>query len=130
MNMKQFDIDNEPKIEPGFKIPENYFEQFEAKIMKQVIEVSPKEVKVISIFAKNKYWLSAVAAVFVCTMGIVLFQNSNANNATESEELLAYEYLSTIEIAEHLTDNDIQEIEESLNTYDLETNNYIQENIY
>jgi hypothetical protein len=45
--MKQFDLDNDPKIDSGFRIPENYFEQFEAKIMSQLPE---REVKVISLF--------------------------------------------------------------------------------
>ena len=27
--MKRFDLDNDPKIDSGFKIPEDYFEQFE-----------------------------------------------------------------------------------------------------
>ena len=50
MNMKPFDIEHNEKITTGFKTPENYFEQFEAKMMAQIpVE---KEVKVVSLFQK------------------------------------------------------------------------------
>lgn len=34
--MKNFDLENNDKITTGFKTPENYFEQFEAKMMRQI----------------------------------------------------------------------------------------------
>ncbi len=72
--MKQFDLDNDPKIDSGFRIPENYFEQFETKIMSQISE---KEVKVISIFETRKFWFSAVAAVFVIGLFTTMYLNNN-----------------------------------------------------
>ena len=46
--MKQFDLENNKEIKSGFKVPENYFEQFEAKMMAQIpVE---KETKVVSLF--------------------------------------------------------------------------------
>ena len=49
--MKTFKLENEPKIESGFKTPDHYFEDFSAKIMQQLPENEPK---VISIFQKRK----------------------------------------------------------------------------
>jgi hypothetical protein len=123
--MKQFDLENDDKINSGFKIPEHYFEQFENKIMNQISE---KEVKVISLFEKRKFWLSAVAAVFVVGFLTVTYLNFSQNDQIIAEDYLAYDSsITTEEIAEHLTDEDINKIEESLNLYNDETTNYEKE---
>lgn len=125
--MKKIDLDNEPKINSGFTIPENYFEQFEAKIMNQLPD---KEVKIISIWKRKVIWISGIAAVFAISLGIAIFQNNNNQEMIITDDLVAYEDLSTNDIAEHLTDNDIQEIEETLLNLDTETKKYIEENVY
>ena len=125
--MKKIDLDNEPKIDSGFTIPENYFEQFEAKIMNQLPD---KDVKIISIWKRKAVWISGIAAVFAISLGIAIFQNNNNQEMIITDDLVAYEDLSTYDIAEHLTDNDIQEIEETLLNLDTETKKYIEENVY
>lgn len=125
--MKKIDLDNEPKINSGFTIPENYFEQFEAKIMNQLPD---KEVKIISIWKRKVIWISGIAAVFAISLGIAIFQNNNNQEMIITDDLVAYEDLSTNDIAEHLTDNDIQEIEETILNLDTETKKYIEENVY
>lgn len=125
--MKKIDLDNEPKINSGFTIPENYFEQFEAKIMNQLPD---KEVKIISIWKRKVIRISGIAAVFAISLGIAIFQNNNNQEMIITDDLVAYEDLSTNDIAEHLTDNDIQEIEETLLNLDTETKKYIEENVY
>lgn len=60
--MKKFKIDEYSKKETGFAVPENYFENLESRIF-NLIET--REVKVISIFQQPKYWITAIAAIFI-----------------------------------------------------------------
>ena len=77
MNMKDFKLDNEPKITSGFQIPENYFDNFSEKILQQLPE---KETKVISIFQKRKKWILSVAAVLVISLFIPFYNNLNSSS--------------------------------------------------
>ena len=49
--MKESKLENEPKIESGFKTPDHYFENFSSKI---ILQLPQEEPKVISIFQKKK----------------------------------------------------------------------------
>jgi hypothetical protein len=125
--MKPFELNNSPKIEPGFKIPEGYFENFENKIMNQISE---KEVKVISIFQKRKFWYSAVAAVFILGISIPMYLNFTQKNDVITDEFLAYDStITSDDIAKYLTESDIAELEKTINIYDDQTKNYIEEYI-
>ncbi|MEO8234109.1 MAG: hypothetical protein ABI549_01730 [Flavobacterium sp.] len=126
--MKQFDLDNDPKIDSGFRIPENYFEQFEAKMMNQLSE---KEVKVISLFETRNFWFSAVAAVFVVGLFTTMYLNTTkVDNITTEDYLACATTISTEDIIENLSDDDITAIEESLDLYDQDTKNYAKEYLY
>ncbi|EMY3477121.1 hypothetical protein AAIP31_000308 [Flavobacterium psychrophilum] len=126
--MKYFDFDNGTKTDNGFKIPEHYFEQFETKMMNCVLE---KEVKVISVFVTRKFWFSAVAAVVVFGLCTTLYLNKLNTKGISTEDYLAYATtISTEDIIEHLSDDDITKIEESLNLYDPEITNYAKECLY
>ena len=74
--MKTFKLENEPKIESGFKIPDDYFDDFSIKMMDQL---STSEPKVISIFQKRKNLFLMVAAVLVLALMIPFINNSNTN---------------------------------------------------
>ena len=79
MDMKPFKLINKNKIKSGFKVPENYFEQLEAKMMEQ-IQVK-NETKIVSIFYRKQLWISAIAAVFLLAIAIpVYFNMANKNN--------------------------------------------------
>lgn len=125
--MKRFDLDNDQKIAPGFKIPEDYFEQFEAKIMNQLPE--KKETKVISLWQRKSVWISSVAAVFVIAFGTwTYFGQTNIENTTASQEYLAYENdITTEDIAMNLSDEDINDVEKELNLYSKESEADINE---
>lgn len=125
--MKQFDLDNDPKIDLGFRIPENYFEQFEAKMMSQLPE---KEVKIISLFETRKFWFSAVAAVFVIGLFTTMYLNSTTNEISTEDYLACETTISTEDIIDNLSDDDITAIEESLDLYDQDTKNYAKEYLY
>lgn len=67
--MKDFKLENEPKIESGFKTPDGYFENFVDKILQKLPE---DELKVISIFQKRKILVWIAAAMFILTISIPL----------------------------------------------------------
>ncbi len=83
--MKTFKLENEPKIESGFKTPDHYFEDFSAKIMQQLPENEPK---VISIFQKRKNILFALAAVLVLALMIPVYTTLSTNTKTLDETTL------------------------------------------
>jgi hypothetical protein len=88
--MKTFKLDNEPKIEPGFKVPDHYFDTFSARMLQQLEQ---NKTPVISIFQKKKTLLfSAIAAVFLIALTIpLLFQNKNViNDEMESAAIENY----------------------------------------
>ena len=116
MNMKKIDLHNDPKIESGFRIPDNYFDSFEDRIMQQVL-TEEKETKVIAIWQRQSFWISSVAAVFVLSFGIwMYFVQNNAETTLSTSDYLAYESdLTTEDIAAHLTDEDIASIENEMN---------------
>lgn len=128
MNMKKIDLHNDPKIDSGFKIPDNYFDSFEERLM-QKLPFEENDTKVIRLWQRQSFWISSVAAVFVLSFGIwTYFAKSNVENTISSSDYLAYENdLTAEDIAEHLTDEDIASIENEMQLYDNETENYINE---
>ncbi|RTY82903.1 hypothetical protein EKL97_04935 [Flavobacterium sp. LS1P28] len=88
--MKTFKLENEPKIETGFKIPDHYFENFSAKMMKQLPIEEPK---VFSIFQKRKNRILMVAAILVIALMIPVLSPS-ASNPNEIDTLTLENYLT------------------------------------
>jgi hypothetical protein len=117
--MKHFDLENNDKIMTGFKTPDHYFENFEAKMMQQISTEKPveKEVKVVSLFYKKQIWMSSIAALLLVAIAIPVYFNlkneSNLDNLT-IESYLVLQNVGTSEITKHLTDDDIIELESSL----------------
>ena len=70
--MKTFKLENEPKIETGFKIPANYFDDLSLKIMEQIPTSEPK---VISIFQKRKGLFMMAAAILILALMVPVFNN-------------------------------------------------------
>ena len=114
--MKQFDLENNKEIKSGFKVPENYFEQFEAKMMAQISK--EKETKVVSLFYRKQVWISSIAAVILLAIAIpVYFNMANNNNldATTIEMYLSQQQgIGITELSKHLTDEDIVALEQNL----------------
>lgn len=90
--MKTFKLENEPKIETGFKTPDNYFENFSIKMMEQLPASEPK---VISIFQKRKDIILMVAAVLVLALMIPILNYSTASSqeldSTALENYITYQ---------------------------------------
>lgn len=107
--MKTFNLENGPKIDSGFKTPENYFENFSANLMQKLPpEPISEENKVISIFRNRKDILMAAAAVLVLAIMIPITYRANTTNKevdavtlenylTQETNLNQYELLSEIE---------------------------------
>lgn len=130
--MKQIDLENTEKIDSGFKIPENYFEQFEAKMMERVSK--EKEVKVVSLFYKKQVWISSIAALFLLAIAIPVYFNmakeSNLDSNTIESYLADQQSVGTTELIKHLTDEDLSELQNALaidNVTDETIENYLSE---
>lgn len=90
--MKTFKLENEPKIETGFKTPDHYFENFSIKMMEQLPKNEPK---VISIFQKRKTLIMMAAAILVLALMIPILSPSSTNtkelDATALENYITYQ---------------------------------------
>ncbi len=114
--MKEFKLDNEPKITSGFKVPERYFENLENEVQKKIGE---KEIRVISLFTK-KNWIIAAAAVFVIALSIPIVNQMYSSTPTidpvQIETYLTEQStLSEDDIVELLDEEKIQKIKLELN---------------
>ena len=114
--MKRFDLEHNKEIKSGFKVPENYFEQFEAKMMAQIpVE---KETKVVSLFYRKQVLISAIAAVFLLAIAIPVYFNmaseSNLDASTIENYLAQQQNVGITELSKHLTDDDIIALEKNL----------------
>ena len=110
--MNNFKLDNEPKIETGFKTPDHYFDDFSAKVLQQLPENEPK---VISIFAKRKTWLFAVAAVLILALSIPIMntfetQQTVLDKTTLENYLTNHAAISDDDLVDLLDEDDIQKI--------------------
>lgn len=119
--MRTFKLDNEPKIESGFKIPEDYFDTFSARVMQQLPVEEPKT---ISLFTKRKTWIYAAAAVLVLALGIPVVYNNFYGRSSEIDDATLENYISyhsnvsSLDIVNLLDENDIQKINIDLNIED------------
>ena len=61
--MKEFKLENEPKVKSGFKTPDHYFDTLSAKVLE---EINEREAKVIPLYKRKKVIsIAAAAAVFI-----------------------------------------------------------------
>lgn len=114
--MKTFKLENEPKIATGFKTPEDYFDDFSAKVLQQINE---KEVKVIPLYKRKKVLtMAAAAAVFIGLMiPVVNNYNATSKDLDEAtlENYLAYQSnLNQYDLIQNLDTNDIQKLNKNV----------------
>ncbi len=128
--MKTFKLDNEPKINTGFTVPENYFEDFSAKMMQQLPENEPK---IISIYARKKTWMYAAAAIIVLALSLPIYNNyfshSSEIDETTLENYITYQStLSGTDLVNLLDEQDIQKMSVDLNLEDITIENELSQN--
>lgn len=110
--MKTFKLENEPKIESGFKAPDHYFDNFSEKVLQQLNE---KEVKVIPIYKRKKtIWMAAAAVVaFALLVPVINNYKTNSNDLDEAtlENYLSYHSnISQYDLIQKLDDSDIEKL--------------------
>ncbi|AOZ98212.1 hypothetical protein [Flavobacterium commune] len=88
--MKEFKLNTNPKIESGFKAPDDFFENFSANLLEQLPKNEPKT---ISLFQRKKTIIMMVAAVFVLALAIPTLIN-NASRSNEIDTVTLENYLS------------------------------------
>jgi hypothetical protein len=85
--MNDFKLDDHPKIQPGFTVPEHYFDGFPEKLMRQLPKRQPK---VISIFARRKSWITASAAILVLGLMLPVYNNFQKESELDAASLESY----------------------------------------
>lgn len=129
--MKDFNLNNE-KIETGFKVPEGYFEQFESKMLNQL--VVENEPKVISLWQNKRVWMTSIAAVLLVSIALpIYFSMSNTTTSVVEDEtietyLAMQPVMTNYEIATELTNEDFASLEESLALNDDAVALYLEQN--
>ena len=131
--MKPFKLDNEPKISSGFKVPENYFEDFTDSLMQNL---PAQEVRVVPLYRRTPVWLSAVAAIFIIALSLSLWFRIDTTN-TQPDEAAIEDYLvyqaniSSYDLIQNLDISDIKELEQNVAISDEAIEDYLQyETIY
>ncbi len=114
--MKEFKLENEPKITSGFKVPDSYFENLENSVFSKITE---KETPVFTLFSKRNL-IFAAAAIFVIALSIpILNQSSISNTKIDEVQLESYlieqSNLSEDDIVDLLDEEKIQQIKLELN---------------
>ena len=72
--MNNFNINTEPKITPGFTIPDHYFETLSQKLKPKLV---PAEFKIISLserIKQNKKRIISIAAILIISISVVFYQ--------------------------------------------------------
>jgi cell division protein FtsL len=110
--MKTFKLENEPKIESGFIVPEQYFDDFSKKVLSQLPE---ENTKVIPLFQKRKTVFLAAAAVLVVGLLLSIYNqfttNSDEIDITTLENHLTYQSnLNSYDLISELDDEDLTKL--------------------
>ena len=127
--MKTFKLDTEPKINTGFIVPENYFEDFSAKMMQQLPK---KETKIISIFEKKKNWMYAAAAILILALSLPIYTNyynhsSEIDEATLENYISYHSTVSDTDLLNLLDEQDIQKMSVDMDIEDITIENELSQ---
>ncbi|WP_163401298.1 hypothetical protein [Flavobacterium fluviatile] len=107
--MKVFKLENQPKIETGFKAPDHYFDGFSVKVLQQINE---KEVKIIPIYKRKEVIAMIAAAVVLIALMIPVVNNYNKSKELDEATLETYlSYQSTINQYDLIRELDTKDIE-------------------
>jgi len=127
--MKTLKLDTEPKINTGFIVPENYFEDFSAKMMQQLPK---KETKIISIFEKKKNWMYAAAAILILALSLPIYTNyynhsSEIDEATLENYISYHSTVSDTDLVNLLDEQDIQKMSVDMDIEDITIENELSQ---
>lgn len=118
--MKDFKLDNEPKITSGFTTPEGYFDTFSDRLLSQLPKQEPK---VISIFSTKRTWYYAAAAILVLMLSIPIYnkvttRSEEVDSATLENYLACQSTISEEEIVNLLEQKDLDKMKLEFNIED------------
>jgi len=127
--MKTLKLDTEPKINTGFIVPENYFEDFSAKMMQQLPK---KETKIISIFGRKKNWMYAAAAILILALSLPIYTNffshsSEIDEATLENYISYHSTVSDTDLLNLLDEQDIQKMSVDMDIEDITIENELSQ---
>jgi len=128
--MKEFKLDNEPKITSGFTTPEGYFDAFSEKMM---AKLPKEESKVISIFSNRKRWMFAAAAILVLALSVPIF-NKLTTNSSELDQQTLEDYItynsgiSENDLVDLLEKEDIEKMNVDYNIQDKDVEDLLSQN--
>lgn len=116
--MKEFKLENEPKITAGFKTPDHYFDNFLAKVLEQINEGEPK-VKVIPLYKRKKVIsIAAAAAIFIAFLiptANHYYKASKELDEATLETYLAYQSnLNQYDLIKELDTKDIDKLNKNV----------------
>lgn len=122
--MKDFKLDNHPKIPSGFTTPTGYFDNLEPKLMEK-INVEKKPVVIRSLNFRRV--VVGMAAVFILLFGIT-FMFKTQNNIPDEEQIENYlsQNLNTYDMMALMEDGDFKNFDIELNL----DNEIIENQIY
>ncbi len=111
--MKDFKLDDHPKINSGFTTPEDYFDHLSDQIVKRLPSHEPK---VISLFRRRKLWISTAAAVLVLALCVPIYKTMNPINEeidlASMEHYISYQSnISQYDLVNLLDDKDVESID-------------------
>ena len=127
--MNQFDINKQPKIDTGFKVPDNYFENFSDSLM---FRINQKDTKVIAI-KRNQHWWSTAAAVLIVSLGIFsvyrISENRNEIDQNIIENYITNDaHFSNEEFIDLLDETDIQEMNVTSSISEADIEDFLSQN--
>ena len=110
--MKDFKLDSEIRIKPGFRAPEAYFESFADHLM---LQLPVREVKVVPLYRRRPVWVTSAAAALVLSLSLVFTQKESAPDNDTIENYLVYQAdISSYDLLQNLNQEEISELQKSV----------------
>jgi hypothetical protein len=117
--MKNFKLDEHPKISSGFHAPDDYFEKLSASVM---AKINIEEPKVIPLYRRTKMLWGTAAAVLIAALMIPILNQTAPVEQPDSasiENYLTYQSnISDDDIASLLNEQDLDNIDSDINLDD------------
>jgi len=108
--MTAFKLDEHPKIETGFKVPDGYFDALSKKVNLAISEQQPQVIPI----TRRKTWMYAAAAVLVIGLGVTTFNalslQPNATDSAAIENYLATQSATEDLLVDALEKEDIEKL--------------------
>ncbi|OXA82964.1 hypothetical protein B0A56_03215 [Flavobacterium columnare NBRC 100251 = ATCC 23463] len=126
--MNPININTDPKINSGYKVPDDYFLNFENRLM-SIINDEKEKTNVISFWKKKNIILYAIAATIIISIFTNIYFNQIDNYIINStQEYLTYtDDLTTEELVDYLTIEDLKDLEKEVIPIDHQTPIFLNE---